>query len=203
MPSPMPDRKYTPSTEISDLRRNVDRLVAESTHAKRRVKEERQALQAAEEAHTATLGAQAIVQRVAQGVQQQAHKQIAGVVSRCLQAVFPGEGYEFEIAFDRKRGKTEARLSFTKGGKEENPTEASGGGAVDVAAFALRLVCLLLSRPRKRRLLVLDEPFRFVHGAGNRRRVAELLLTLSKEFQVQFILSTGLDFLRIGKVIEL
>lgn len=146
---------------------------------------------------------QAILQNIAQNVQQQAHKQIASVVTRCLRAVFD-HPYKFRIAFERKRGKTEARLTFVRGQLELEPLDGCGGGVVDVAAFALRLACLMLRRPKGRRLLVLDEPFRFLSERRDyRNRVRDLLLALAEEMQVQFVLVTHDSALEVGKVVEL
>lgn len=147
--------------------------------------------------------AQEILQQVAQRVQQISHDKIASVVSRCLRTVFGPKDHQFRINFVSRRGKTEAELVFVKNGREIDPREGSGGGAVDIAAFALRLVCLLLSRPQRRRLLVMDEPFRFLNGEVYQERVADMLIELSKEFGVQTILATDDPWLEIGKVIRL
>ena len=136
-----------------------------------------------------TLEAQTLAQQIAQQVQEKAHRQIASVVTRSLRAVFAEDPYEFIIQFERKRGRTEARMVFMREGKEVDPMMAAGGGVVDVAAFALRLSCLMLSRPPLRRVLVLDEPMRFV-SANLRHRVRKLLEMLSKEMNVQFIIVT-------------
>jgi len=145
--------------------------------------------------------AQGIAQRVAQGVQQQAHDKIAGVVSKCLEAVFE-EPYDFKIYFEQKRGKTEARLVFERDGLEVDPMTASGGGVVDVAAFALQLSCLILSKPPLRKLMILDEPFKFV-SAGYLENVRMLLEGLAKEFDMQFIMVTHLETLKTGKIVGL
>lgn len=145
--------------------------------------------------------AQQVLQQVAAGIQQKAHEQIASVVTRCLQAIFD-EPYEFRIHFERKRGRTEARLAFYRGGHEIDPMTASGGGVVDVAAFASRLACLMLARPKVRRLLVLDEPFKFL-SVEYRPRLRELLLSLAKEMGVQIVLVTHMPELEIGRVVDL
>jgi DNA repair exonuclease SbcCD ATPase subunit len=123
------------------------------------------------------------------------------VVTKSLQAVFD-DPYEFRIHFERKRGRTEARLVFERGGEEIDPMEASGGGPVDVASFALRLSCMMLSRPPIRRLLVLDEPFKFV-SPNLRDRVRRLIEALSGEFGIQIIMVTHMDELRAGEIIEI
>lgn len=187
---------------LDDLRRRADSLRERHRRARERVKEESVAADAAEERLKCELDAQAVVQGVAQTVQQQAHDRIAAVVSRCLAAVFE-DPYTFTIRFDRKRGKTEAVIAFMRDGNEVSPTFGSGGGVLDVASFALRLACLVLTRPPLRRVLVLDEPMRHLHGDGNRERFRELVETLPKELGVQVILATGLDWLTTGKVVRL
>jgi len=148
--------------------------------------------------------AQRIVQQVAQEIQQQAHKRIAGVVSRCLETVFAGDDiYGFKIRFDRKRGRTEAALILTKNGNEvEDPLNADSGGVVDVAAFALRTACIVLSKPKLRRFLSLDEPFKFV-SEEFRDNVRMLLEGLAKDFKFQYVMVTHEKAYQIGKVIEL
>lgn len=155
----------------------------------------------AEDTLVASEEAKKIVQAVAQAVQQKAHDRIAGVVSRCLSAVFD-EPYEFRVLFEQKRGRTEARLVFCRGELEVDPLTASGGGVVDVAAFALRLSALLLTRPPLRRVVVLDEPFKFVSEAY-RGRVRLMLETLAAELDVQFVVVTHIRELVTGTVIDL
>lgn len=182
--------------------KRIQRIQADYQHQSRLVKEESGKLVTAQQSLEDAEQARKIVQTVAESVQEKAHRQIAGVVSRCLQTVFGEEAYEFRIEFVQKRGRTEARLCFVRDGKELDPLSAAGGGTVDVAAFALRIACLMLSRPKRRRLLVADEPFRFV-SAGYRETINEMLTSLSKELNLQIILVTHSRRLMVGKVIEL
>src|SRR6185503_13063551 len=114
----------------------VEQLAGQLAHLERMIEEETAAKAKAERTLTRTQDAQEILQLLAQAVQQQAHTKISGVVSSCLSAVFD-DPYEFRVQFDRKRGRTEASLRFVRGGLEVDPLTASGGGVVDVAAFAL------------------------------------------------------------------
>jgi DNA repair exonuclease SbcCD ATPase subunit len=189
-------------TELEQYRRKANKLTADRRHALRRVKEERIALEAAKVHVENATKAQAFVQEIAQGVQQQAHAKIAGVVSRCLSAVFGDDAPSFEIKFEQKRGKTEARLVFVKDGEEMDPKGSSGGGCIDVASFALRLACLVLTKPSPRRLLLLDEPFRFV-SKDYLPNVAQLLRELAAEMGVQMVIVTHLDDLSVGKVVQI
>lgn len=141
-----------------------------------------------------------VVQEVGQMVQQEAHSKIGDLVSRCLAGVF-SEPYTFKVEFERKRNRTEARLVFVRDGYEL-PPEQIGGGVREVAAFALRTACLLLTKPPLRRLLVLDEPFGAV-DKDKKPTVAELVDTLSQELGMQFIIITHDPEFEIGTVVEI
>ncbi len=184
-----------------NYRRIADQLLSEYNHARRQVKDEKQTLSLAHTHLSNATEAQEIAQAVAQTIQQQAHSQIAGVVSRCLETIFGDEAYEFKIEFERKRGKTEANLLFVRDGEQFTAKEV-GGGVVDVASFALRLACLMLSRPRLRRLMVADEPFKHL-SRNHSDKVRDLLEQLSREMKVQIIMITHSTDLEVGKVIEL
>ena len=184
-----------------DLRKIIDARHADHRAAVSALSDAKAEYIAAEDKLADTQDAHAIIQLVAQAVQQEAHSQIASVVSRCMEAVFDSP-YEFKIDFDRKRGRTEAALTFVRGDLEIDPMTGSGGGPIDVASFALRLACLVLSRPPIRKLLVLDEPFRFI-SRDFRPRARALLEGLSEEMGVQIIQVTHIDELRCGKIVEL
>ena len=145
--------------------------------------------------------ARKLLQEAAQAVQQRAHARIAATVGRCLTAVFD-EPYAFDISFEQKRGRTEAVLTFERGGYKVDPLSQTGGGVVDVCSFALRLASLLASRPPRRRLMVMDEPFKHLYK-GNRPAVRQLLEQLASELGVQMIIVTHDPALQIGKVVQL
>ena len=71
------------------------------------------------------------------------------------------------------------------------------GGVLDVACFALRVASLILTKPPRRRLLILDEPFHFLslegaNGHKNLLRARELVHSLAEELGIQFIVVTHL-----------
>jgi len=145
---------------------------------------------------------QQILQRIAQTLQQSAHDKIARIVTSCLNVVFD-DPYEFKIRFDRKRGKTEARMEFLRDDViRDDPLGSIGGGVVDIAALALRLACLVLSRPVKRKLVILDEPFRFV-SRNYRYRVKAMIEKLAEDLGIQFIIVTHDIGFESGKVIRI
>ena len=188
-------------SRLEQHRIEVDKCLAALNVARQRVQQEQTALESAEAKAVAYADALVLAQTVAQQVQQQAHARIADVVTRSLAAVFD-EPYVFKIKFERKRNRTEASLVFERQGLEVDPMTAAGGGVIDVAAFALRLACLMLQRPAVRRLLVMDEPFRFV-SVNYRPRLRTLLDQLAREMDCQFIIVTHDPHLTLGTVIDL
>lgn len=187
---------------LNEWRKTIDKKKAQRDHLTELIKDHRKHLLAQKEYRESVLEAQKIVQGIALQIQTEAHNKIADVVSRCLEAVFGDDAYQFRITFEQKRGRTEASLAFVRDGVEIDPMSASGGGAVDVAAFALRVACLVLSRPPLRRVLFLDEAFRFL-SLEYRPRVAEMIESLAQELEIQFILVTHSPELQIGKVYAL
>lgn len=178
-------------------RGRVNRGRSRLTLARSKVSEEKTSLETLKERLRVLEEATVLAQGVASRIQSKASDRIAEVVTKCL-AIFE-EPYRFLIKFDRKRGRTEARLVFERDGLEVNPLTASGGGVVDVAGFALRVACLVLSRPRVRPLLVLDEPMRFLSPEyGGKGRV--LIKTLARNLGVQFVIVTHDPRLRAGKI---
>ncbi len=189
---------------LSETRKKVNSLLTNLQVAKKTCKQEKENLEIANQTLIYTKEAQDIAQQIAQTIQQQAHNRIAGVVSKCLEAVFTGEDvYGFKIHFDRKRGRTEARLVLTKNGNEiDDPLDFDSGGVCEVAAFALRLSCLILSKPKLRKVILFDEPFKSI-SVDYLDNVRILIDKLSKDFGVQFIIVTHISQLETGKVIRL
>jgi len=192
--------------DLTHHRRKVDRLLVQRKVAVETVKRESVLLFEAVEKVLAVEEAQSIAQQIAQTLQQQVHQKISRIVTQSLQAVFD-DPYEFKIIFDRKRGKTEARMVFVRDGVElDDPMNEVGGGVIDVASLALRLASVLLSRPPHRRLIILDEPFKNVRGKEFRKRVRGMMLALCESMGFQFVLNVdhhAFPEFTLGKIVEL
>ncbi len=186
--------------ETKQLRDRLNALLRDRESARSVLDQEAASLSSLEAEESAAREAQKILQQVAQQVQNKAHAQVARVVSRCLEAVFE-EPYSVAIEFVQRRGKTEAEFAYYKGERRCDPRQTSGG-VMQVVALALRLVALCLSRPPRRRLLVLDEPLQGV-SAHNLQKMSTLIETLSRDMGVQFVIVTHNRELQVGKVIEL
>lgn len=194
-------------SEVKSLRATANNIYEQYQIARSKETDEKAELKKLRRRLKDLLAVQSHVQRIAQDCQQRVHERIAAVVSKCLSTVFD-DPYSFRIQFVQRRGKTDAVLSFYRDGLEVDPLEAAGGGPVDIAVVALRLACVLCSRPKLRRLLVLDEPFK--HLAPELHPLAaRMLMELSKETKTQIILVTHSKMLSEamkelgGKVIQI
>jgi len=135
--------------------------------------------------------AQLIIQTVAQQTQDEITFHISDIVSMALEAVFD-DPYEFKLEFILKRGKVEAEISFLKNEVKIDPLSGSGGGAVDVAAFALRIALWTLGQPKTDNCIILDEPLKFI-SKDLRTRAAKIIKELSDRLGLQFIIVTHMS----------
>lgn len=187
--------------DLKAARAALDKKLAARRFAVQTVKAEKAALKTAVETLAHATEAREILQTVAAAVQRRVHDRLAGLVNDCLKAVFP-DPEEFKVLFSpTKRGKTEARLAWFRG-EYEVPVEDVGFGVRDVAAFALRVAAVLV-RPKRRRLVVLDESFRHIHNESVAERVKALLETVADKLKIQIIQVTHNRAIACGTVIDL
>jgi len=152
-----------------------------------RLRESRKALRLTLTEVEDTLKAQTLLQSVAVSTQAELEFHVSSVATLALNAVFP-DPYSLKVDFIPKRGKSEAMLTLEREGKSFDPMSANGGGVVDLTAFALRVSMLSLSR-NTRKVIILDEPFRFL-SKDLHPRAGQVIRDLADKLGVQFILVT-------------
>ena len=128
-----------------------------------------------------------IVRHVAQQTQKQLEYQISELVSLAMFGVFDNP-YEFELEFVQRRNRVEADIWFSRNGNRVSPIDASGGGAVDVAAFALRIALWNLCQPKTRPVFILDEPLKWLKGGDLPEKGARMMKEISEKIGVQLII---------------
>lgn len=132
--------------------------------------------------------AQTIIQVVAQQTQSQLEYHISELATLAMEAVFP-DPYKLDLAFELRRNKTEADITFVRNKEKVDPLSASGGGVVDIAALAMRVSLWSLRRPRTRNVLILDEPLRFL-SRELQLKASLMLKQISKKLGLQLIIVT-------------
>jgi len=130
--------------------------------------------------------AQAIIQRVAQRTQEELEYQISEICSLAMAAVFD-DPYELKVKFVIRRGKTECDILFRRRGNTIDPMDASGGGAVDIGSFSLRVSMWCISHHTTSPIFLIDEPFRFLSKVYI-AKAGEMLTDVSKKLGIQIIM---------------
>jgi DNA repair exonuclease SbcCD ATPase subunit len=137
--------------------------------------------------------AREIIREVGIKTQEQLSYHISDITSLALEAVFD-DPYELLVEFVQRRNKTECDLLFSRDDNKIDPISASGGGAVDVASFALRIAAWSMASPKTRNTIILDEPLRFL-SQDKQERASKMLKELSDKLGLQFIIITHEDTL--------
>jgi DNA repair exonuclease SbcCD ATPase subunit len=113
--------------------------------------------------------------------------QLEDIVNLALNAVY-SDKYRFETVIEPKRGGTEARLVlFNKDGEELDPMDSTGGGVCDILSFALRIALLIISK--NQRVLIMDEPFKFI-SKDVKESAVEIIRSISRDLGIQIICVT-------------
>jgi len=134
------------------------------------------------------LQAREVVRTVGLATQQQLEYHFSDIVTSALQAVFP-DPYSLSVKFVERRGKTECDLGFERDDVVIDPISASGGGAIDVAGFALRVAAWSMHHPKSQHVLVLDEPFRYL-STDLQQKAGDMLREISSRLNIQMIIVT-------------
>ena len=142
-----------------------------------------------------------ILQTVASNVQRCWYTHLGRIVTKCLASVFD-DPYEFKLVFKQLANRTQIQFLFERNLEEYDPMSATGGGVLDIASFGLRIAALMLSVQGQRKLLILDEPFKYV-SAEYRPQVRTLLERLAEEFAIQMVVVTHMEELEMGEVVRM
>lgn len=132
--------------------------------------------------------AREIVREVGLKTQQELQYHISDITSLALDAVFE-DPYTLEAEFVERRGKTECDLWFVRNNKRIDPIDASGGGTVDIAAFALRVASWSMQTPHSRPTIILDEPLKNL-SIEYQKKGSQMLKEVSEKLGIQFIIIT-------------
>lgn len=132
-----------------------------------------------------------IVYQVAKETQDQLEYKVSELATLALGGVLDSP-YKLSLEFETKNNSTQAHILFERDGEKIHPLLSSGGGAVDIASLALQMTMWSISRPRKRNILVLDEPLKWLKGKDMPIKGALMLREMSHRLGVQvFMVSHG------------
>lgn len=133
-----------------------------------------------------------VLKQVAEERREAVVRKIEKLVTWGLQVIF-GEDHAFRFELGVKRGQMSAVPLVGTPGRDgktrwEHVLNACGGGIVDVTAFLLRVIAVLLSRPRLERFVLFDEPFVHVKGRRNLAGVERLVKELARKAALRMLI---------------
>ncbi len=176
---------------IQSLRRIFEQKTGEKNQIERTLEETKKEVKELKRDLRRHEQAQEVIRQVALKTQQQLQFHISDIATMALEAVFD-DPYQLIVEFIQRRNKTECDLYFSRDGEKIDPLSATGGGAVDVASFALRVASWSMSIPRTRNTLILDEPFRYL-SSNLLPKASEMLKEVSDKLGLQIIMVTHAD----------
>lgn len=176
-------------TDTMDIRRRYDVVCTQKQMIEKRHDEAEARLKKTRADQIDIDAVQRTVQFVAARIQTGFGNYVGGIVTKALHHVFPDRRTDnFIVRFVENRGKTECELLLrTANGEEGKPIHCAGGGVWDTLAFALRAAVLVLEQPAPSRILILDEPFKFLHGAAVRRLALRMMYNTFKALSIQAV----------------
>jgi DNA repair exonuclease SbcCD ATPase subunit len=171
---------------IQDLRYRLEQKKGEKSQVLRTITKLEEDIEEGQKSVRSHEKAKKIIQEVALKTQQQLSYNISGIASMALETVFDTP-YELHLEFVERRNKTECDIYFIRDKVKIDPF-SGGGGAIDVASFALRIALWSMQQPKTRPTLILDEPFKHLKGEVTNRKVLEMVNKISKKLNIQIIM---------------
>jgi len=175
-------------TSCKELRSRVEQLKGRRAQIRGSIMDVRRKRRVDKKALENYENAREVIREVGLKTQSQLSYHIGDVTSLALDSVFP-DAYELLAEFVQRRNRTECDLLFQRDGLKIDPLSAAGGGAVDVASFAIRVASWSMQHPRSRNVLLLDEPFKHLSSALL-LRAKDMLRQISEKLGVQIIFIT-------------
>lgn len=176
------------NTRLKDLRSRVDNEKGKQSQVMSDVRKLKGNIRALRKAVKNHEKAREILKLVGGQTQQQLQFHISDITSLALDAVFP-DPYILEARFIERRNKMECDLFFVRDGEEMDPMDASGGGTIDIASFALRIASWSMARPNSRNTIILDEPMKNL-SEEYQEQASKMIKEVSDRLGLQFIIVT-------------
>lgn len=164
---------------LEQLKGKRDHLVDKIAEMESKIHDGKKLLRAQEKARE-------VIRQVGLKTQQQLSYNVSEIASLALDGILENP-YKLDLDFVERRNKTECDISLTRGDLKIDPYDG-GGGAIDVASFALRVASWSMAMPKTRNVLILDEPFKHLKGEETNRRMLEMVKELSDKLGIQIIM---------------
>lgn len=171
--------------EIKNVRSFIDTIKATREERKRLLKEVTEQLQKVQGDLNLADKSVVVARKVYDSRVAAFFNELESLVSLGLSKVFL-KNYSFKIEYTASGAKF-LLASEDTGNEHTDILNSHGGGVVQTISFILQVYSMQYCRSDK--VFMLDEPFAQI-SAGNKQRLAQLILELCNQFKYQFILVT-------------
>jgi ABC-type molybdenum transport system ATPase subunit/photorepair protein PhrA len=133
-----------------------------------------------------------LASEVLKNIGDQKKKKTIGVFERVVTSAINEFGFNYRFVIDIDSGGKRVQTKFklvNEFGQEMSLLGHVGGGLLDIVSVVLRVLILVSVRPRRSRIIYLDENFKFL-SVQHRDKAANLLKSLSKNLQLQWVFVT-------------
>ena len=173
---------------VRQLREKLEQAKGEQAKLNRSIEQTSTDIQQGKKSLKRHEEAREIIKTVGLETQQQLQYHISDITSLALNAVF-SDPYKLLVEFVQRRNKTECDLLFKRGETTVEPLSGSGGGAVDVASFALRVASWSMQEGNSENVIILDEPLHWL-STDLQDYASQMIKELSEKLGLQFIIVT-------------
>jgi len=130
--------------------------------------------------------ARIVITELSRVTQQENKEKIEKLVTLAIRSVFENRDYQFRIKFERKNNRVYATPVIVENNEEFDPQEDMGGGLIDIVSIALKIILWHMEDPRKRNVLITDEPFRFTGALV--KKAGHMLKFIADKLNLQIIM---------------
>jgi DNA repair exonuclease SbcCD ATPase subunit len=173
-------------TTYDQLAAKKDCLLESAKNKKRKIRQLKREITQYEKARV-------VFTEVSKISQQETKKRIENLVTLAIRSVFENSEISFKINFETKNNRIYAYPIMQENGLEFDPKEDLGGGIIDIISIALKIILWHLEDPRKRNVLILDEPLRFTGKLVT--KAGAMIKYLAKNLNLQIIMVSHDDAL--------
>ncbi len=184
--------------KISNLRFKLERKKGKKEQIEVSIQEATQRHARAHKELVKNEKARVIIRQINLTTQSQLSDNISEITTLALNAVMKNP-YELKLDFVERRNIIECDLYFERNGNQIKPFEG-GGGIVDITAFALRVACWVMEKPKLANVLLLDEPFKLLKGEIENRKALEMVKQITEKLGIQIIMVSDERVSRIATI---
>jgi len=125
----------------------------------------------------------------------QKKKKTIGVFERVITSAINEFGFKYKFNIDINSENKRVQTKFTLINEQGQAYELMGhfgGGLLDIISVVLRVLILVSVRPKRSRIIYLDEVFKFL-SVQHRDKAANMLKSFSQQLGIQWLLVTHQD----------